>query len=330
MKINIIGCGLSGITSAILLKEQGHEVEIFESRPHIGGNCFDKKQDGVTVHQYGAHIFHTSDEEVWSFVNRYSKFNDYNHKVRANTELGQISIPYSKKTAEQIGHDLSPKEIQDLVFKQYSERHWGIPWENLPKSISGRVPNKRDNYDDRYFTDTHQGIPEKGYTEMFKSMLDGIKVNVGVSKGEYRNLKCDKMIYTGKPDEFFDFSFGKLPYRSLRFEHFKAKRDEKFSFKLGSVINECNDKPYNRTSDNSVFLNEKGSEETIYTRDYPEEHDDSNDPIYPKNFGEGLDIYKQYKKAIDAENNVLFLGRLASYKYLDMWMAIKQVMTKLR
>ena len=130
--------------------------------------------------------------------------------------------------------------------------------------------------------------------------------------------------------QFFDFSFGKLPYRSLRFEHFKAKRDEKFSFKLGSVINECNDKPYNRTSDNSVFLNEKGSEETIYTRDYPEEHDDSNDPIYPKNFGEGLDIYKQYKKAIDAENNVLFLGRLASYKYLDMWMAIKQVMTKLR
>jgi UDP-galactopyranose mutase len=330
MKINIIGCGLSGITSAILLKEQGHEVEIFESRPHIGGNCFDKKQEGVTVHQYGAHIFHTSDEEVWSFVNRYSKFNDYNHKVRANTELGQISIPYSKKTAQQIGHDLSPKEIQDLVFKQYSERHWGIPWENLPKSISGRVPNKRDNYDDRYFTDTHQGIPEKGYTEMFKSMLDGIKVNVGVSKGEYRNLKCDKMIYTGKPDEFFDFSYGKLPYRSLRFEHFKAKRDEKFSFKLGSVINECNDKPYNRTSDNSVFLNEQGSEETIYTRDYPEEHDDSNDPIYPKNFGEGLDIYKQYKKAIDSENNVLFLGRLASYKYLDMWMAIKQVMTKLR
>lgn len=329
MKINIIGCGLSGITSAILLKEQGHEVEIFESRPHVGGNCYDKKEDGITVHQYGAHIFHTNDEDVWSFVNRYSKFKDYSHKVRANTKLGMISIPYSKKTTEQIGKDLSPKEIQDLIFKQYSERHWGIPWENLPKSISGRVPNKRDNYDDRYFTDTHQGIPEKGYTEMFKNMLDGIKVNVGVGKNEYRKLKCDKMIYTGKPDEFFDFSFGKLPYRSLKFEHFKAKRDKKFSFELGSVINECNEKPYNRTSDNSAFLDETDSDNTIYTRDYPEEHDETNDPIYPKNFGEGLDRYKQYKKAIQSENNVLFLGRLASYKYLDMWMAIKQVMTKI-
>lgn len=330
MKINIIGCGLSGITSAILLKEQGHEVEIFESRPHIGGNCYDKKEDGVTVHQYGAHIFHTSDEEVWKFVTRYSKFNDYAHKVRANTKLGLISIPYNKTTTEQIGKDLSPEEIRELIFKDYSERHWGIAWEDLPKSISGRVPNKRDDYDVRYFTDTYQGIPEKGYTEMFKNMLDGIKVNVGVCKDEYRKLKCDRMIYTGKPDEFFDFSFGKLPYRSLRFEHYKAKRDDRFSYELGSVINECNEEKFNRTSDNSAFLDEKGSSHTIFTRDYPEEHDETNDPIYPKNFGEGLSVYKQYKRAIDSEKNVLFLGRLASYKYLDMWMAIKQVMTKLR
>ena len=257
MKINIIGCGLSGITSAILLKEQGHEVEIFETRPHIGGNCYDKKKEGITVHQYGAHIFHTSDEDVWTFLNRYSKFNDYSHKVRANTQLGMISIPYSKKTTEQIGRELSPKEIQELIFRDYSERHWGIPWEDLPKSISGRVPNKRDNYDERYFTDTYQGIPEKGYTEMFKNMLDGIKVNVGVSKDEYRKLKCDKMVYTGKPDEFFNYSYGKLPYRSLKFEHYKADKDANFSFSKGSVINECNTKPYNRTIDNGVFSERK-------------------------------------------------------------------------
>ena len=319
---------MSGITSAILLKEQGHEVEIFETRPHIGGNCYDKKKEGITVRQYGAHIFHTSDEDVWTFLNRYSKFNDYSHKVRANTQLGMISIPYSKKTTEQIGRELSPSEIQELIFRDYSERHWGIPWEDLPKSISGRVPNKRNNCDERYFTDTYQGIPEKGYTEMFKNMLDGIKVNVGVSKDEYRKLKCDKMVYTGKPDEFFNESYGKLPYRSLKFEHYKADKDADFSFSKGSVINECNTKPYNRTIDNGAFLNEN-LPQTIMTRDYPVEHDETNDPIYPKSFGEGQEIYKKYKQAIQADHNVIFLGRLATYKYLDMWMAIKQVMVKL-
>ena len=153
MKINIIGCGLTGVTAAIILKEQGHDVEIFELRDHIGGNCYDSKIGGVTVHKYGSHIFHTNDEDVWKFLNRYTKFNNYVHRVRANTKEGQISIPFSKKTAEQLGKDLSPKEIQELLFIEYSERHWGIPWNELPKSISGRVPNKRDDHDDRYFTD---------------------------------------------------------------------------------------------------------------------------------------------------------------------------------
>ena len=329
MKICIIGCGLSGVTSAILLKEQGHDVELFEARDHITGNCYDKKIDGITVHQYGSHIFHTPHQDVWDFVNRYSAFNNYEHKVRANTKYGLISIPYNKKTTEQIGKDLSPQDIQDLIFKDYSERHWGIPWEDLPKSISNRVPNKRDNYDERYFAEKYQGIPVNGYTEMFKSMLDGFKVHLGVPKEEYKKLKYDKMIYTGKPDDFFDLKFGKLPYRSLYFEHFKAERDPNFSYTLGSVINECNTKSFNRTVDNSAFLNETNTDQTIYTRDHPEEHDETNDPIYPKNFGEGQMIYEKYKKAIQSENNIIFLGRLATYKYLDMWMSIKQVMNKL-
>ena len=164
---------------------------------------------------------------------------------------------------------------------------------------------------------------------MFENMLDGIKVNVGVSKNEYKRLSCDKMIYTGKPDEFFDFSFGELPYRSLRFEHYKADKNDNFSFLKGAVINECNTKPYNRTIDNGVFLNEE-LPYTIMTRDYPEEHDETNEPIYPKNFGEGQAIYAKYKRAIQSDPNVIFLGRLATYKYLDMWMAIKQAMVKLK
>ena len=330
MKINIIGCGISGVTAAILFKEQGHDVEIFEKRNHIAGNCYDEKIDGVTVHKYGSHIFHTNDKEVWDFLGRYTKFNNYTHKVRANTALGLISIPYNKKTTEQLGRELSSKEITQLIFKDYSERHWGIPWSELPKSISGRIPNKRDSYDDRYFAETYQGIPEKGYTAMFTNMLDGIKVNLGVDLESYKNMKCDLMVYTGKPDEFFNYSYGALPYRSLRFEHYKDKRDPKFNFSDGCVINECNKNKFNRTGDNSVFLNETDTEDTIYTRDYPEEHNETNDPIYPKNFGEAKEIYDKYKKAIISEPNVLFLGRLATYKYLDMWMAIKQVLVKIK
>jgi len=330
MKINIIGCGLSGITSAILLKEFGNEVEIFETREHIGGNCFDEKREGITVHKYGAHIFHTKDKEVWDFVNRYTEFNNYVHKVRANTIYGLISIPYNKLTTEQIGRELTVEEIQSSVFKEYSERHWGIPWNDLPKSISQRVPAKRINYDERYFDDEYQGIPVNGYTEMMKNMLNGIKVHTGVTKNEYKKLKGDKTIYTGKPDEFFDFCYGPLPYRSLKFEHFKAEKNTLFSFDKGSVVNECNSSLFNRTSDNSVFLKEDTLPYSIYTRDYPEEHCETNDPIYPKNFGEGQEIYSKYKKLIDAQRDVIFLGRLATYKYLDMWMAIKQAIVKFR
>ena len=328
MKINIIGCGLSGVTAAIILKEQGHNVEIFELRDHIGGNCYDSKIDGVTVHKYGSHIFHTNDEDVWKFLNRYTKFNNYVHRVRANTKHGLLSIPFSKKTAKELGRDLSPLEIQDLLFKDYSERHWGVRWEDLPKSITGRVPNKRDDFDDRYFTDKYQGIPEKGYTAMFTGMLDGIKVNLGVPRDAWRKLKADKLIYTGKISEYFNFAWGKLPYRSLRFQHFTRKKDKLFNWNDGAVINECNTKDFNRTMDSSVYLNEQ-VEETVLTRDFPEEHNEFNEAIYPKNFGRGQDLYQKYKVAALADNNTIFLGRLATYKYLDMWMAVKQVMSKL-
>ena len=330
MKVNIFGCGMSGTVAAILFKEQGHDVEIFETRSHVAGNCFDKKnEDGCTVHEYGSHIFHTNDKGVWDFLNRYTKFNDYQHRVRANTKEGLLSIPFSKKTEEELGRDLSPKEIQELLFRDYSERHWGIPWEELPKSISGRVPNKRDNFDDRYFTDTYQGIPEKGYTAMFNNMLDGIKVNVGVDRDLRKRIKGDLTVWTGKISEYFDLAYGHLPYRSLRFEHTRVKRDPMYTWDKGSVINECNTKPFNRTMDNSVYLKEDVTH-TIHTRDHPEEYQPGvNAPIYPKTFGEGPSVYKKYLKAAEADKNTIFLGRLATYRYLDMWMAVKQVMAKL-
>lgn len=331
MKVNIYGCGMSGTVAAVLLKDAGHDVEIFEVREHVGGNCYDEKNtDGCTVHKYGSHIFHTNNEDVWKFLNRYTKFNTYEHRVRANTREGLLSIPFSKKTEEQLGRDLKPKEIQDLLFREYSERHWGIPWEELPKSISGRVPNKRDDHDDRYFTDKYQGIPVDGYTTMFNNMLDGVRVNLGVERDLHKKHKADLKIWTGRISEYFDLAYGHLPYRSLVFKHERVKKDPLYTWNSGAVINECNTKPFNRTMDNSVYLNEK-VEYTIHTKDYPEEYEPGvNDPIYPKTFGEGPDVYKKYLKAAQSDKNTLFLGRLATYKYLDMWMAVSQVLTKVK
>lgn len=332
MKIKIIGCGITGITAAAIFKEKGHNVEIYDSREHIGGNCYDEKIEDITVHKYGAHIFHTNDDSVWNFLNRYTSFNNYQHKVRANTnDYGIISIPYNYKTRDQIGNDLSPHKIQNIIFKEYSERQWGIPWNDLPESISRRIPTKRENYDNRYFTDKYQGIPINGYTCMFNNMLQGIKVQLSVEKNFYKKIieksNFDLLIYTGKLDCYFNNCFGELGYRSLKFEHNKVLKSNLFSWEEGSVINECNKSSYNRTVDNSIFLNEL-KEYTIITRDYPLEHNSFNDPIYPKNFGKNMEIYSKYKNLANKQNKVVFLGRLATYKYLDMWMAIKQVFNK--
>ena len=305
MKIGVIGSGLSGTTSAILLKEMGHDVEIFESRNHIGGNCFDSDVSGVKVHQYGAHIFHTNDDDVWNFLNRYTTFNDYEHKVRANTRLGRISIPYNKTTTNQIGSELSPDEITELIFKNILNDIGVLPGKNYPSQLPIESQTKETTSIPRYFTDKYQGIPSEGYTKMFNAMLNGITVHSGVSKSEYKRLNFDFLVYTGKPDDFFDHCFGKLPYRSLRFEHFKSERKNEFSFQDGAVINECNKLKFNRTVDNSVFLNQN-LDSTILTRDYPQEHDDSNEPIYPKNYGESLMIFEKYKKLMQKEKMFCF------------------------
>ena len=336
MKAKIIGCGLSGIVSAILLKQKGYEVEIFDNRNHIGGNCYDEKIKDITVHKYGPHIFHTNDTEVWDFVNQYSSFNNYTHRARANTKHGLISIPYNLQTRDELDKYLSDNEITDLIFKQYSERHWGIPWEKLPKSISARVPNRRNDYDNRYFTDTYQGIPENGYSAMFNNMIEDIPVHLGIQKKIYKKLlsnssSYDIMIYTGKPDDYFDYIYGNLEYRSLRFEHTIESKNKLFSFEKGAIINECNESLFNRTADNGIFLQENTNlKYSVYTRDFPEEHNEYNDPIYPKNFGVNLETYDKYNKLIKQQTKTIFLGRLATYKYLDMWMAIKQVFNKLQ
>ena len=323
MKAVIVGCGLSGITSAILLKEKGYDVEIFDTRHHIGGNCYDKKVEGVMVHQYGPHGFHTNNEKVWKFLNKYSKFNDVCLRVVGNTADGLIPLPYSPASEKIIGSK-TPEQLKELIFKDYSEKMWGIPWDKFPKSISGRVPTKRDDPSLCFHLDKYQGIPENGYTSMFNNMTQSIKVNLGCDPQEYKKQKYDLLIYTGKVDDYFNYKYGWLEYRSLKIQFETAqKRPDIFQ------LNECNKKPWTRSVDHSHW-HKQDVVQTVISREYPCEHTKNNIPFYPKPFGNNQEKYKKYKKIADTLTDVIFVGRLATYKYLDMDDAIAQVFTKLK
>lgn len=329
MKICVVGSGISGAVAAYLLSQSGHKVEIFETRSHIAGNCYDEILEGVLVHKYGPHLFHTNDTTVWNLLSRFTDWSNYSHKVVADTSRGRIPIPYNFLTEKQIGCRLTDQEIIDLIFIDYSEKQWGVPWSKLPASITGRVPKRRENSDDRYFTDHFQGQPKDGYRRMFEQMLEGIVVHLDVGKDKWRDLaeNADLVVYTGKIDEYFGFCYGNLPYRSLRFEH-------QFSMTglPNAVINQCNQLPYTRMYDHSYFnptSNRVEAKGTIITHEYPLEHDPSNEPYYPVPFGEGMATYQKYKALAEHDTNVIFLGRLATYSYLDMWMAVAQTIKKL-
>ena len=326
MKINIIGCGLTGIVAANILKSKGHSVEIFESRSHIGGNCYDSNLNGVLVHNYGPHIFHTNDEEVWEFLNRFTEFTHFKYRPLGNTKLGLIPLPYSLSTVKAIGRELTTEEIIDVIYKDYSEKQWGVPFEDISKSILSRVPILKNVESPSWYGDErYQGIPSKGYTYMMSNMLDGIKVNLGIKNNEWKHLPCDLVIYTGKIDDYFSNIYGDLPYRSLNFEHSISEKRLHHH-----AINECNkDVSYTRIYDHSYFLNQT-EDLTVITKEYPVQYNGNNIPFYPITFGDGSDLYKKYKNLVNSERDVLFLGRLATYKYLDMWVAIKTVLNKIK
>lgn len=326
MKVKIIGCGLSGIVSAIICKQKGYDVEIFETRNHIGGNCYDSNICGTLVHNYGPHMFHTNDEEVFSFLSRYTEWIEFYNRPLGNTRLGLISLPYSKKTISQLGRELTDDEIIEYIFKEYSEKQWGIPFDQIPKTIINRVP-KTKNFENPtwYEGDKYQCIPKYGYTNMMKNMLMGIKVNLNISNKDWQKVNSDLTIYTGKIDEYFNYVYGNLPYRSLKFKHtLEYKKMNTF------IINQNrSDIPYTRIYDHSYFtLNHTGP--TIITEEYSIKHDNTNIPFYPMPFGDGTSIYEKYKLLGEKEKNTIFLGRLSTYKYLDMWMAVKQSLIKLK
>ena len=325
MKVNIIGCGLSGITAAALLKDQGYEVRIFETRNHIGGNCYDSNVAGTMVHNYGPHLFHTNDELVFSFLSKYTKWFPYQNKPLGNTDLGVISLPYSKKTIKELGRELSQEEIVKYLFKDYSEKQWGVPFDQIPQSITNRIPKTKDCEDPTWYEgEKYQCLPLFGYTAMMENMLGGVPVELGCKKEDWKKCKAPLTIYTGKIDEYFNSCYGSLPYRTLEFKHHFT------SNKLtNGIINQNKaDVPFTRMYDHS-FFSYVHSGPTIITEEYSKEAKETDVPFYPIPFGGGLKTYAKYKELADKESDVIFLGRLATYTYLDMWMAIKQAMLKL-
>lgn len=322
MKICIVGSGLAGATAASVLRRLGHHVEVFEVRGHIGGNCHDAIDRGVMVQRYGPHCFHTNNHEVWNYLGNFTRFNDVQLRVLGNTALGMIPIPFNRKALEITG-PMDDHELERLIFHEYSEKQWGIEWNSLPSFIKQRVMTRRDSEDCRYHLDAYQGIPERGYSEMIAAMLEGVTVHLGEGKQVWTRRRWDHVVYTGSIDEFFKYCHGRLPYRSLRFEYdVQPKRPQ-------MQINECNSlHAWTRSVDHSHWLKQEVNE-TVIGKEFPCEFDGTNERYYPKPWGNALATYQRYRAMAEARREVTFVGRLATYKYLDMDDVVAQTLQKI-
>ena len=345
----VVGAGLFGATFAYEMKNAGKKCLVIDKRDHIGGNIYTKEINGINVHQYGAHIFHTSNKDIWEYVNRFAEFNNYinspiaiygdelyNLPFNMNTfsKMWGVKTPQQakRKIAEQINNlDIdSPKnleeqalslvgrDIYEKLVKGYTEKQWGRNCVELPAFIIKRLP-VRFTFDNNYFNDRYQGIPEGGYTKIIEKMLKGVEVILNTDYREFRESSedtFDTILYTGMIDEYFDYKFGTLGYRSLRFEH-EILEDEE-NYQGNAVVNYTKrEVPYTRIIEHKHF--EFGNQkDTIITREYPVDWEKGSEPYYPINDDYNTNIYKQYKEYANKNKHVIFGGRLGQYRYFDM------------
>lgn len=353
----IVGCGLFGSTFARLATDSGKSCLIIDKRKHIAGNCYTKNIEGINVHAYGPHIFHTSNKVVWDFVNRFSEFNHYIHSPKAWYKNKMYSLPFNMNTFYELWNTISPqhakliiesqkfngtptnleeqalslvgKDIYETLIKGYTEKQWGRSASDLPSFIIKRLP-LRFTFDNNYFNDKYQGIPIGGYTQMFENMLSGIPVELNTdyfSDKSYYGSLAKKVVYTGCIDEFFNYEFGRLQYRSLQFDNEILDVD---NYQGVAQLNyTCNIRKYTRIVEHKHFEFTK-SDKTVITKEYSVEHKEGMTPYYPINDTLNQSLYRKYLDKSKEFTNVLFGGRLSEYKYMDMHVVIESAMNKFK
>ncbi|MDE5780756.1 MAG: UDP-galactopyranose mutase [Lachnospiraceae bacterium] len=350
----IVGAGLYGAVFAHEAKKNGKSVLVIDKRPNIAGNVYTEEIEGINVHKYGAHIFHTNNRQVWDYVNQFAEFNRFTNSPVANYHGELYSLPFNMYTFNKMWGVVTPKEAEEKIEEQkkaagitepknleeqaislvgtdiyeklikgYTEKQWGRPCTELPSFIIKRLP-VRFTFDNNYFNALYQGIPVGGYTKMVTNMLAGIEVRLGVDYLENKeelDSQADKVIYTGPIDAYFDFKLGTLEYRSVRFD---TEILDQPNFQGNAAVNYTDrETPWTRIIEHKWFEFGKDKEgidlpKTVISREYSSEWKPGDEPYYPVNDERNGKLYAEYKKLADAEDKVIFGGRLGEYKYYDM------------
>ncbi len=368
----IVGAGLFGSVFAYEAKKAGRKCLVIDRRSHIGGNVYTEETEGINVHKYGAHIFHTSNKEVWDYMNSFVEFNRYTNSPIARYKDELYNLPFNMNTFHALWGVKTPEEakekiqeqmqealqqaekhagadgqlpepqnleeqalrligrdIYEKLIKGYTEKQWGKRATELPSFIIKRLP-VRFTYDNNYFNDKYQGIPEGGYTKIIEKMLDGIEVCTNTDffaqRAEFEQC-AEKIVFTGMLDEFYGYRFGELEYRSLRFE---SETLDQENYQGNAVVNYTEyDVPYTRIIEHKHF--EFGTQpKTVVTREYPATWSKGDEPYYPMNDERNNTLFAQYKELADAEQNIIFGGRLGEYKYYDMHQVVARALEIVR
>ena len=356
----IVGAGLYGAVCAREAVKAGKRVLVIDKRPHIAGNVYTQEIEGINVHVYGAHIFHTNNKTVWDYVNQFATFNRFTNSPVANFKGELYSLPFNMYTFNQMWGVVTPEEaaakidqqrreagitepknleeqaislvgtdIYEKLIKGYTEKQWGRPCTELPAFIIKRLP-VRLTFDNNYFNAAYQGIPMGGYTKMVENMLDGIEVRLNVDYFEHKeelDALADHVIYTGPIDAWFGYRLGNLQYRSVRFE---TEVLDKPNFQGNAAVNYTDrETPFTRIIEHKWF--EFGTQpKTVISREYSSEWKPGDEPYYPVNDDRNSALYQQYKALADREEKVTFGGRLGEYKYYDMDAVIASALEKCR
>ena len=352
----VVGAGFSGAVVARGLAEAGHTCRVFDARPHVAGNCFTEREAGVMVHRYGPHIFHTGRERVWEYLHRFTEFGPYVHRVKATTDAGVFSLPVNLLTINQFfGRRFSPEEaaaflaaqgesngaepanfeeqalalvgrqLYEAFFRGYTTKQWGRDPVDLPASVLKRLP-VRFTYDDDYFDHPHQGIPMDGYTTVVERILDVpgvvVELETPVSADDLEGFAHS--FWSGPLDSYFGHRLGHLPYRTLRFERIETDGDVQGC----AQMNYCSEHvPYTRTTEHKHFAPWERHDRTVVYREFSEEWQPGDEPYYPIRLAQEIDLLHGYVELARATPGVTFMGRLGTYRYIDMDVTIDEALT---